>query len=58
MGIWMANGAQLAWLIDAIRKLAILYRPGRTPPTVVRPEFLVGEGPVDGFQLKMERFWA
>jgi Uma2 family endonuclease len=58
MRMWMANGARLAWLIDPIRKLAILYRPGRTPEVIVRPEFLEGEGPVEGFRLEMERFWA
>jgi len=58
MGMWMANGAQLAWLIDPIRKLAIIYRPGQKPETKLRPDFLDGEGPVDGFRLKMERFWA
>jgi len=55
---WMANGAQLGWLIDPIRKLAIVYRPGQEPETKLRPDFLDGEGPVDGFRLKMERFWA
>jgi Uma2 family endonuclease len=58
MGKWIANGARLAWLIDPIRKLAIVYRPGLASETVVRPEFLEGEGPVAGFRLKMERFWA
>ncbi len=58
MGKWMSNGAQLGWLIDPIRKLAIVYRPGQAPETIVRPEFLEGEGPVEGFRLKMERFWA
>ena len=58
MGKWIANGARLAWLIDPIRKLAIVYRPGMAPETIARPEFLEGEGPVEGFRLKMERFWA
>jgi len=55
---WMANGAQLAWLIDPIRKLAVIYRPGQPPETKLRPEFLEGDAPVQGFRLKMERFWA
>jgi Uma2 family endonuclease len=29
MGMWISNGAQLASLIDPIRKLAIIYRPGQ-----------------------------
>lgn len=55
--MWMSNGAQLAWLIDPVRKLAIVYRPGQKPETKRRPDFLDGEGPVEGFRLKMERFW-
>lgn len=55
---WMANGAQLAWLIDPVRKLAIIYRPGQQPELTTKPEVLEGEGPVAGFRLEMERFWA
>ena len=58
MGRWMVNGAQLAWLIDPTRKLAIIYRPALPPETKVRPEFLDGDAPIGGFRLKMERFWA
>lgn len=54
----MANGAQLAWLIDPVRRLAIVYRPERAPETKLNPEWLDGEGPIKGFRLKMERFWA
>jgi Uma2 family endonuclease len=58
MGKWIRNGAQLAWLIDRKRKLAVIYRSNREPQTLVQPDFLEGEGPVAGFRLKMERFWA
>jgi Uma2 family endonuclease len=58
MGRWMANGAQLAWMIDPIRKLAIIYRPGQQPETFHEPEVLEGDGPIAGFRLEMERFWA
>jgi Uma2 family endonuclease len=58
MAKWMANGAQLGWLIDPIRKLAMVYRPGRDPETKIRPDFLDGDSPVEGFRLKMDRFWA
>ena len=55
---WIANGAQLAWLIDPVRKLAVIYRPGQEPETLLQPEVLKGEGPVAGFALKMQRLWA
>jgi Uma2 family endonuclease len=58
MSDWLANGAQLAWLIDPIRRLAVIYRPNREPETLLQPDILPGEGPVAGFILRMQRFWA
>ncbi len=57
MAAWLANGAQLAWLIDPQRKLAVIYRPGQEPETLLQPETLLGDGPIAGFMLKMQRFW-
>jgi len=57
MADWMTNGAQLAWLIDPLRKLAMIYRPGQEPETLLQPETLNGEGPIAGFTLKMRRLW-
>ncbi|MFP5230714.1 MAG: Uma2 family endonuclease [Acidobacteriota bacterium] len=57
MDDWIANGAQLAWLIDPLRKLAMIYRPGQEPETLLQPELLHGEGPIAGFTLKMQRPW-
>lgn len=54
---WMSNGAQLAWLIDPMRKLAMIYRPSQEPETLPQPELLHGEGPIAGFTLKMQRLW-
>ena len=57
MRFWMARGAQLGWLIDPIRKLATIYRAGQEPETLIRPEFLDGDGPLAGFRLEMKKFW-
>jgi Uma2 family endonuclease len=57
MEFWMARGAQLGWLIDPERKLAMIYRPSQEPETLLRPEFLEGEGPIEGFKLAMREFW-
>lgn len=57
MEFWMSRGAELGWLIDPQRKLAMIYRPGREPETLLNPEFLDGEGPIAGFRLKMQRLW-
>jgi len=58
MEFWMARGAQLGWLIDPKRKLAMIYRPGQEPETLLRPEFLEGDGPLAGFRLEMREFWG
>lgn len=57
MADWLANGAQLAWLIDPLPQLAVIYRPGQEPQTLLQPESLRGEGPIAGFVLKMQRLW-
>jgi Uma2 family endonuclease len=54
---WMSRGVLLAWLIDPQRQLAVVYRQQREPETLSRPEFLTGEGPIEGFSLKMQRLW-
>jgi Uma2 family endonuclease len=54
---WMSRGALLSWLIDPQRQLAVVYRQGREPETLLRPDLLAGEGPLEGFSLKMQRFW-
>jgi Uma2 family endonuclease len=57
MEFWMGRGALLGWLIDPQRELAMIYRPGREPETLLRPEFLEGEGPIAGFRMEMREFW-
>jgi Uma2 family endonuclease len=57
MEFWMEKGAQLGWLIDPKRKLAMIYRAGQEPETRLQPETLEGEGPITGFSLRMQRFW-
>ena len=57
MGVWMANGAQLAWLIDPRAGEVTIYRQGKAPELQERPERINGEGPVAGFFLRTSRFW-
>jgi Uma2 family endonuclease len=55
---WMENGVQLGWLLDADRKTAYVYRPGREPEEITNPRELRGEGPVTGFVLHLKDIWA
>jgi Uma2 family endonuclease len=57
MELWMERGAQLAWLVDPQRKLAVIYRPGQEPQPLIEPEVLKGDGPIEGFLLSMRDFW-
>ena len=47
---YMANGAELGWLIDPEERSVWIYRPGRAAECVVNPERISGEGPVAGLQ--------
>jgi Uma2 family endonuclease len=55
---YMANGAELGWLIDPEKRTVWIYRTGRAPECVVNRERILGEGPVAGFVLEMADIWA
>lgn len=55
---WMANGAQLAWLVDPIGQDVYVYRAGeRDPERLHQPETLSGGDVMVGFELPMGRIW-
>jgi Uma2 family endonuclease len=54
---WIANGAELAWLIDPKTRTAEVYRPHCEPEVQTPGEFLAGEGPVEGFVLDLRTVW-
>jgi Uma2 family endonuclease len=58
MEMWIANGAEVAWLIDPQRKVVEIYRPGDSPEVLHEPSSVHGTGPVAGFELVMARVWA
>ncbi|HEY5381013.1 MAG TPA: Uma2 family endonuclease [Acidobacteriaceae bacterium] len=58
MGEWIANGAELAWLIDPERKAVEVYRPGREPEVLEGTSAVYGEGPAGGFVLELGRIWG
>jgi Uma2 family endonuclease len=55
---WIANGVEVAWLIDPERRIVEIYRPGGTPDVLFDPSSVQGEGPVRGFELVMQRIWG
>jgi Uma2 family endonuclease len=54
---WIANGAHVAWLIDAVEKAVTIYRPGEQPEVLTHPTSVQGSGPIAGFELVMARVW-
>lgn len=58
ISMWIANGAELAWLVDPERKAVEVYRPGREPEVLESVSVVYGEGPVGGFVLALARIWG
>jgi Uma2 family endonuclease len=58
MEMWIANGAQLAWMIDPFAAELLIYRPGRESERLVRPDWVEAETVVPDFRLETSRLWA
>lgn len=54
---WIANGAQLGWLIDPIEREVTVYRPDDSPEVHQEPSSVQGSGVMAGFELVMARVW-
>jgi len=57
MELWIANGVEVAWLIDPQEKSVTIYRPNQQPEHHVHPTSVQGDGPIVGFELVMSRIW-
>jgi len=58
MQMWIANGAEVAWLIDPIDRAVAIYRSGMGPEHLFDPSSVQGTGPIAGFELVLDRVWA
>jgi len=58
MRMWIANGSELAWLVDPSRKTVEIYRPGQAMEEQVGHSAVYGEGPVGGFVLELGKVWG
>ena len=54
---YISNGAQLGWLIDPDSRSVEIYRPDREPEVVTDVESVAGDGPVEGFVLRLAPVW-
>jgi Uma2 family endonuclease len=57
MNEYLANGAELGWLIDPDARTVEVYRTGQAPEILTDPVALVGEGPVQGLVLDLLPVW-
>ena len=55
--MWIARGARLAWLIDPDHATAHIYRPGRPPEVLAKPQSLSGEQVAPGLTVDLTRIW-
>ena len=58
MRLWVANGAQVAWLVDPSRTVVEVYRGGREVEVVEGGSVVEGDGVVAGFVLELGRVWG
>jgi Uma2 family endonuclease len=54
---YVANGAQLGWLIDPDRRSVAIYRPNAEVEMRTDIDSIAGEGPVAGFVLDLSFVW-
>lgn len=54
---YMANGAQLGWLIDPEAHVVEIYRPNQEPEALTAMESVAGQCPVEGFILRLAPVW-
>ena len=55
---WIANGAELAWLVDPQRKIVEIYRTAQVVEVQEGHSAVYGEGVVGGFVLELGRVWG
>ena len=54
---YIANGAQLGWLIDAEQARVYVYRPGEAPLILDQPSEVSGHPVLPGFVLQLANIW-
>jgi Uma2 family endonuclease len=55
---YIANGAQLGWLIDPVERKVYVYRPNTEMVCLENPERVAGDPVLPGFVLALKRVWS
>jgi Uma2 family endonuclease len=54
---YVANGAELGWLIDPLERKVHIFRPGLDPEVLENPQQVSGEPLLKGFVLDVQVLW-
>ncbi len=54
---WIANGAELGWMINPRNKSVTIYRPGQEPEVRTGITEVAGEASVAGFVMDLQPIW-
>lgn len=54
---WIANGAQLGWLVDPYKKSVTIYEPDARPRTT-KNKIVSDTGPIAGFEFNTADVWS
>ncbi len=57
MAEYIANGAQLGWLIDPFKKKVYIYRPGEPAQSLDNPTTIYGDPVLPGFAFHLSEIW-
>ena len=55
---YLANGAQLGWLIDRLERKVYVYRPAEEVTCLEDPAQVSGDPLLPGFVLEMSKVWG
>jgi Uma2 family endonuclease len=54
---YIANGARLGWMIDPASRTVEVYLPDHEPELLAGIDSIAGQGPVEGFVLRLRTIW-
>ena len=57
MAEYIANGAQLGWLIDPYKPAVYIYRPGEPVKRLDNPTSISGDPVLPGFVFNVAEIW-
>ena len=57
VGMWLAAGARLVWVVSPEKRMITVYRPGSEPHVLRVGDVLDGEDVMPGFRLELEELF-